>query len=336
MSRSRGCATRKRCRRAGRSALRSARARPFPPRALDARRLRGRRLPHGSRRHAVRGARVRRPPRRGHGRGAPADLAVRLRPQPGGLERPPPRPAPGPARRQPLDRVRLGDERVERRLRLPPPERLVPRRRRRAGRGRASARRGGARRRRGDGRHRPDGGLRVRRQARRRRRGRDAGLPRDALPRVAAAEARRAALPAGHRRRRRVPGRVRRLGRGDVPARRRAARLLLARQRARPLGVHARAPPPDGAGHVRGDRRAHDRLGARDQVGRAGRARVRARQLRLAGLRAPAERARRARPRLPRRLPRRDGRGRAALRPAASWTCSTSTGIRRRAAAACA
>ena len=44
---------------------------------------------------------------------------VRLRHEPDGLERAHTRPAPGPPRRQPLDRLQLGDERLERRLRLP-------------------------------------------------------------------------------------------------------------------------------------------------------------------------------------------------------------------------
>ncbi len=182
------------------------------------------------------------------GRAAP-DLALHLRHEPARLGGPLTRPAPRPAGRQPLDRLQLGDERLERRLRLPPPERRLPGRRRRARRGGAPARGASAGGRGLDDRHRAHGRVRVRRQVAERRREPDPGLPERPVPRVASREAPRLLLPARHRRPRRLPGRVRGLARVGLPRRAprpRADALLLARQRAGPLGLHprARSAPP--------------------------------------------------------------------------------------------
>ena len=314
------------------------RARPSPRRAADARRVRGRRLPHGSRGHAVRGARVRRPPRRGHGRGAPADLAVRLRPQPGGLERTPPRPAPGPARRQPLDRVQLGDERVERRLRLPPPERLLPGRRRacpgEAVRPHVAAR---ARGRRGDGRDR----------ARSRATSRPTRAATATWPRRRATSRRASTSRVPQK-----PGALRYppdTGDGVVyqdefvawveatfPRGGGAARLLLARQRARPLGLDARAPPPD-RGRSRTRRWSSARPTTRRRSSRSRPRRSSSGPSATAGRASCACRTRPTRAgatsstSTSTRWPRPSGAS-----AGASWTCSTCTGTPRRAAAACA
>ena len=139
------------------------------------------------------------------------------------------------------------------------------------------------------------------------------------LPRVPRREAPRLLLPARHRRPRGLPGRVRGLARVGLPRRAagpRAHALLLARQRARPLGLDPSPHPPHREADLRGAGPADRGVGGGDQGGGAGGARLRSRQLRLAGLRASPGRARQRRPRLPRLLPRLDA-GRRGPRPPA-------------------
>ena len=263
------------------------------------------------------GGRLRRALRRRHRHGPAPHLTLHLRRQPVRLEGAAQDAEVGPPGRQPLHGLQLGDQRLERRLGLQPPERRPPRRRRQGRRGRARARRGRAAGRRRDGGDRADRGLRRRGQAEGRRRQPDARFPPPPLPRVPATQGRFLPVPAGHGRRRRLPGRVRGLARERFPggeARRRARDLLLARQRARPVDADPSADPAQRQGHVRRDPRAHDRLRLRHQAGGAAGPGLRSRELRLDRLRLAAGRHGPQGPGFPRLLPGLAAPGRGARR----------------------
>ncbi len=178
------------------------------------------------------------------------------------LERPLARPAARPARRQPLDRLQLGEQRLERRLRLPAPERRLPRAAATCP-ARPCARTSRRRSRPApDDRHGPDGGLRRGRQVGGRRRQPDARLPERPLPPVAPGQGPRLRLPAGPSDRVVYQDEFVAWLEASFPdARGDAARTLFysPRQRARPLGLHPSADPPDRAADLRRDRREHRR-----------------------------------------------------------------------------
>jgi hypothetical protein len=248
--------------------------------------------------HAWRPRHLRRALRRGHLGRCASHQPLRLRYEPAGLERRREEPHARTRGWQPMDRLQLGKQCVERRHRLAEPERRLPRGRRCTRGCGSGARAGGARRGRQHVGHRAHPGLRGGGQERRRRRQPDAELPAGALQPVAARQGVRVREPPEPRRRRCVPRRVRVFSGAGVPERAHgpvANHLLLARQRAGPVVGHAPSDPA-AACDVRGPCGQVHCIRRRDQERGAGCDRVWPRELRVGGLRELAGRPRCERP----------------------------------------